>query len=111
MPVYLKANGGNIALKTSGIPQSQINELLEEQKERLDAEYGAQIDVLNTEIDTLEESNQALNTENDNLETQIVELNEVNTTLSTEISTLNTEINELQAIVDAMPIPVEGVEF
>lgn len=54
MPIYLKGNGGNIALKTSGVPQSQINDLLADQKEKIDAQYAEQIDGLNTEIKGLE---------------------------------------------------------
>lgn len=77
-------DSGSIALKTSGMTQSQVNDLLEEQKEKIQAQYSEEINNLNAEIDGLE-------AETDNLEAEIARLEGV--------------------IEENVAIPVEGVEF
>ena len=118
MPIYLKTDSSNIALKTGGVPQSQINNLLADQAARLEAEHQIVVDGLNTEINDLgteinglENVITELNTENDNLEAEIVGLNADKDALNAEVDSLEEEVDKLQAIVDDMPIPVEGVAF
>lgn len=94
MPIYLKTNDGNIALKTGGVPQSQINDLLAAQEARLEAEHAEEIENIN-EIH----------------EAEVDGLNTTITGLETEIDKLEEDVEELQAIVAEMPTPVEGVEF
>lgn len=97
MAIKLVTKKGNLSLTTGGVPQSEINGLLEEQEKRLEAEYAEQIEGLETEIDTLEAANQELDAENDSLEIQVDTLNTEKEALNTEIGTLNTTIEGLES--------------
>lgn len=127
MAIKLVTRSGNISLTTGGVPQSEINDLLLAQEERLNKEHEAEIEDINeahagevsalnttidgleTEIDSLEETNKELNAENDGLEAQVETLSTENEALNTEIGTLNAEIDELEQIIeDNPPLPEEA---
>ena len=96
MAIKLITKSGAISLTTGGVPQSEINKLLETQEQRIEEKYADQIEGLNTEIDTLETTNKELNAENDSLEIQVVTLSTENEALSAEVGTLNTTIDALE---------------
>lgn len=60
MAIKLVTGSKNISLTTGGVPQSEINKMLEEQEKKLEAEYAEQIEGLETEIDGLEAENAEL---------------------------------------------------
>lgn len=116
MPIYLKTNDGNIALKTGGVPQSQINELLISQEARLEAEHVKEIEGINeahaTEINNINtEHAEQIEEINEIHEAEVDALNITIAGLSAEIDGLEEDVEELQAIVADYPTPVEGVEF
>lgn len=94
MAIKLVTKSGNINLTTGGVPQSEINGLLQEQEERLNKEHEYEIELI---TEAHEEVVNDLNTTIDSLEAENDELEE--------------EVADLKEVVGNMPTPVEGVEF
>ncbi len=99
--IKLVTKNNNVSLTTGGIPQSEMNDLLLAQEEKLNKEH-------QEEIDNINEAHKVVV---DGLNTDINDLSDEISNLNTNIDNLETEVNELQAIVDNMPVSVEGVRY
>lgn len=116
--IKLVKKNDSVSLVTGGVPQSEINDLLAAQEERLNKIHEEEVFNLNTVISGLEfevidlkEDVNDLTDTNTKLNEQIVDLSGEVIVLNGTITELNDEIDELEAIVNDMPTPVEGVKF